>query len=232
MYGGNSMKVTAKLLITVLVLMSAFFMLGGCGSGSESESSPSDTVDAFLQAVKAQDEEAMAKVYSGGSFDLLDATSAAGEEEATIEGEESTEIGMTDAIDESMRPLLQDFDYEITNEQIDGDTATVDAEVTTYPVGEAFSAYFSEYLEKSLDMVMEDASTEEMDQLAFDILSEKLSGLTEKTYKGAVTLTLTKSDGKWMVDKIEKGSETADVLTGGLVTAINNMDDAFSVWDE
>lgn len=226
----------AKLLTIILSITTVFFLLAGCGSGSSQAEAagptPTETADTFLQAVKAQDSEKLSEVYAPGNIDLLDSTSAVGEEEASIEGEETTEIGMTEVLEKEMNPMLLDFDYELSNEAVDGDTATVDVKVTTYQLGEAFSEYFSEYLSQSLDMVMDDVSSDELSQLSANILSEKLTGLTEKTYEGSCTLTLTKTDDKWVVDEIAPASDTIDVLSGGLVTAINNMDDAFAAWDE
>lgn len=39
-------------------------------------------------------------------------------------------------------------------------------------------------------------------------------------------------DGKWVVDQLDGESDIIDAITGGLVTSMKNMDEAFSAWDE
>lgn len=55
----------------ILAVFAAVFFLGACSSTP----SPSETTDAFLKAMKSQDGETIATVYSGGDLDLLEAAS-------------------------------------------------------------------------------------------------------------------------------------------------------------
>ena len=215
---GNMIKHVA----TILAVAAAIFFLGGCSSNP----TPTQTADTFLQAIKSQDSEAMAGVYAGGEVDLLDA--AAESEDET----EATDTGLTQVYEEQMLPKMLDFDYEFSNEQIDGDKATVDVKITTYSIGDAFTSFFSDYISQAFILAFSDTSEEELDALATTLLSGKLADLTEKSYEKTATLSLTKVDDKWVVDELEPGSDIVDALTGGLVTSFSNMENAFSAWDE
>ena len=208
----------------VLAVFTAIFFLGGCSSAP----SPTEVTDTFLQALKSQDGEAMATVYSGVDLDILEAASESEDESS----EESADTGLEAVYEDQMLPKMLDFDYEISNEQINDDKATVDVKFTTYRIGDAFTAFFSDYISQAFMLAFSDVSEEELDSLATTILSGKLADLTEKTYEKTVTISLTKVDDKWMVDKIQDGDDIIDAITGGLVTSFSNMENAFSAWDE
>lgn len=217
-------KTMTKHIAIILAVFTAIFFLSAC-SGAPS---PTETTDTFLQALKTQDGEKMATVYSGADLDLLEAAAESGEESS----EESSDTGLEAVYEEQMLPKMLDFDYEISNEQINDDKATVDVKFTTYRIGDAFTSFFGDYISQAFILAFSDASEEELDSLATTILSGKLADLTEKTYEKTVTLSLTQVDGKWMVDEIQDGDDVIDALTGGLVTAFSNMENAFSAWDE
>ena len=204
--------------------MTVIVSLSACGPKIPT---PTETADTFLTAIKAQDSETLATVYAGGELDLL---------KAAAETDESEEVndnsGLTKVYKEQMLPKMLDFDYELSNEQIDGDKATVDVKITTYPIGDAFTAFFSDYISQAFILAFSDTSEEELDALATTILAGKIADLDEKSYEKTVTLNLTMKDDKWIVDEFEEGSDTVDAITGGLVSSMKTMSDAFSAWDE
>ena len=222
-------KKRMKHFAIILAILTAIFFLNGCGSKIPS---PTETTDAFLQALKAQDDEAIAGVYADEELDLLDAASDSEEEAEDTEGSEDLNSGLESVYEEQLLPKMLDFDYEISNEQINGDKATVDVKFTTYKIGEAFTAFFGDYISQAFVLAFSDVSEEELDALAATTLSSKLADLTEKSYEKTVTIPLTMTDGKWVVDQIESESDIIDAITGGLVTSMKNMDEAFSAWDE
>jgi len=188
---------------------------------------PTETADAFLTAIKEQDTETLATVYADDKFDLLDEAAGTDESEEVVD-----ETGLTKVFDEQMLPKMLDFDYELSNEQIDGDKATVDVKFTTYKMGDAFTAFFSEYLSQALILAFSDTSEEELDAMATTLLSGKIADLDEKNFEKTATLSLSMKDDKWVVDEVEPASDVVDALTGGLVTAFNGMEDAMSAWEE
>lgn len=217
-------KTMTKHIAIILAIITGIFFLSACSSTP----SPTETADTFLQALKSQDGETMATVYSGGDLNLLEAAAESDDENP----EEATDTGLESVYEEQMLPKMLDFDYEISNEQINDDKATVDVKFTTYRIGDAFTAFFSDYISQAFMLAFSDVSEEELDSLATTILSGKLADLTDKTYEKTVTLSLTKVEDKWVVDKIQDGDDIIDAITGGLVTSFSNMEDAFSAWDE
>lgn len=219
-------KTISKHIAIILAVFAAVFFLSGCGSKVPT---PTETADTFLQALKSQDAEAMAGVYAGADLDLLE---AAAETDGESEDAEETDSGLEAVYEEQMLPKMLDFDYELSNEQINGDKATVDVKITTYRIGDAFTAFFSDYISQAFILAFSDASEEDLEALAATTLAGKLADLTEKTYEKTATLSLTMKDGKWVVDELEDGSDIVDAITGGLVTSMKTMNDAFSAWDE
>ena len=215
------------LVITAIMVMMA--VLSGCGPKIPT---PTETTDSFLQALKSQDAEAIASVYDGTDVDLLEAASDSAEDNETDVDSETTDTGLEAVYEEQMLPKMLDFDYELSNEQIDGDKATVDVKITTYRIGDAFTAFFSDYISQAFMLAFSDASEEDLDALATTILSGKLADLSEKTYEKTATLSLSMKDDKWVVDNIEDSDEFLDAITGGLVTSMKTMTDAFSAWGE
>ena len=215
------------LVITAIMVMMA--VLSGCGSKIPT---PTETTDSFLQALKSQDAEAIAGVYDGTDVDLLEAASDSAEDNETDVDSETTDTGLEAVYEEQMLPKMLDFDYELSNEQIDGDKATVDVKITTYRIGDAFTAFFGDYISQAFMLAFSDASEEDLDALATTILSGKIADLSEKTYEKTATLSLSMKDDKWVVDNIEDSDEFLDAITGGLVTSMKTMTDAFSAWGE
>ena len=216
--------------IAVITLVLALL---ACMCSCKKIPTPTETASTFLTAVKAQDKETLATVYSEDSVDLLDAASdkASSDDAENQEDAEASE-GLTKVYEEQMKPKILDFDYEISNEQIDGDKATVDVKITTYKLGDAFTAFIGDYMSEALVLAFSNASEEELDSMASTILSGKLADLSEKEYEKTVSMSLTMKDDKWIVDKISDNDDLVDALTGGLVTAFSNMEDAFSAWEE
>ena len=114
-------------------------------------------------------------------------------------------------------------DYEITNEQIDGDTATVDVKITTYTVGDAFNTFITDYMSQGFTLALSGASEDDLSELASSIFSTKINSM-EKSYTDTVTVSLSKVDGNWKVDDIKSNAELTDALLGGLYTTIESLD--------
>ena len=201
------MKIRKKIVITIMAV-ALIFGLTACGD------SPTNVAEKFLEGIKTNNTEAVAETYAGGEINLLNPS--------TDEG--TKEDALFKAMQEQLLPKIQQFDYEVSNEQIDGDKATVDVKIKTYDIGTAFSNFIQEYMKKAISMKLSKASDEEINKTAESILKEQVGKLTEKTYEKTVKLNLTQKDGKWMVDKFNSDStEVVDALTGGLYSATQKI---------
>lgn len=208
------MKMRITALISAMIIL---LVLSACGPKIPT---PTETADTFLTAIKEQDDEKLATVYSEGIMNLLNKTALTEEIENMDEDSDFAKV-----FEENMLPKILDFDYELSNEQIEEDKATVDVKFTTYSFGDAFTSFFSDFISQAMVMAFSDASEEEMDALAVTLLKGKVAELSEKNYEKTVTLSLSMKDGKWMVDEIEAEGEFIDGLSGGLVTAFAGMEE-------
>ncbi|MDO4869710.1 MAG: DUF4878 domain-containing protein [Bacillota bacterium] len=205
-----------KLAIILVVCLAVTMSLFGCGSNP----TPTETADTFLNAVKAGDADTLKTVYEGDNFDVL----------ALLFDDVESDGG--DAVDDeyfekTLTPLLQDFDYKLSNEKIDGDKATVDVKITTYDIGGAFLAFMEDYFGQALELAFSGASDKEVEELANSIFEEKINKLTDKDYSETVTLDLVNKDGIWKVTKIDESSELINAISGNMIKAIEEIDEAF-----
>lgn len=198
-----------KIFAIVLAVMLSIFT-AACG-----QATPTEVVTDYLEAIKAQDMDAVDLLYAGDADD--------------VSMDSSEEID-TDSFSEELTNKLIDmysaFEYSVSNETIDGDTATVDVTIKSYNIGAAMKSALSESISQIFAMAFSGASDEEIDEMSNNIFMENLEAATfdlEQT----VTISLTKEDGQWVVDAFEDDSPFIDAITGGLLTFSKGIEDAF-----
>lgn len=209
------MKRVVSLIVVALAACLCLAVVPACSS----EPSPGEVTKNALDAMKAQDTEALAKYYSGDMGDL----------QGTIDSFSQEGDQMTEAQAELMQSFaakLYDFDYELGEEAIDGETATVGVTLTTYDMGTAFGEAISDYFSTAFAMALSGASQEELENLLYDGMRGKIDALTEKTHTSDIELTLTKTDEGWMLDSFS--DEAADALTGGMLSAATDMSNSLN----
>ncbi|MBQ1301878.1 MAG: DUF4878 domain-containing protein [Firmicutes bacterium] len=200
-----------KFLALALVIVLALAMTA-CGGSGASADTPTDAANAFLKAVQEQDTDAMAKVYQGdpAEMDLIGDTEMDSED---IPAELSALLS----------EQMQQFEYEVSNEVVDEDTATVDVKITTVNIGKAFEDSINEFMEKAMaGEISSDTTEEELTKQLYAAFQEKLAA-AEKDYEGTAVLNLTNVDGKWMVDQISQTDPLVNCLTGGLMDYSNSL---------
>ena len=202
-----------KKLVSILLISILVFSLSACGSPS-----PTEVTTTFLDAVKAQSTEDMADIYKDGSWSLSEEAG----EEADLEDLDE----MSQYFQETVLPKLLEYDYEILEEKIDGDKATVDVKITTYDLGNAFTAFFGEYLTQAFALAFSDTSEDAIEELGISIFKEKVDAM-EKTFTKTVTIPLSNVDGAWVIDELDDDSPFTDALTGGLVESAKTLENAF-----
>ena len=173
---------------------------------------PTETVDSFLTAVKAQDSESIKTIYAEEDFEAFDM------------GEDS-EDNLYGDLEETLMTKLLDFEYTLSNEQINEDKATVDVTFKTYELGKAMSSWITEYISQAFALAFGGASDEQLEKLAETILTDKIDDAEEKTFEKTVTVSLTDKDGAWVIDEFEEEGEFYNALTGGMIEAMNEIDE-------
>ncbi len=212
------MKKILKVVSTVA--LSVCLMISFCACGTPS---PTDTVDTFLSAVKAQDQETVKSVYVGKNFSILENID---EEDTDSEDGESTD----DPLEKQMQEKVLDFEYTLSNEKINDTKATVDVEFKTYEFGKALTKIMEEYMEKALPLALSGASQEELEKIMNDTIEEEIGALTDKTYTEKTTINLVQKDGVWKVAEIDDEGEVMNAISGNLLNSIKEIDESFGEW--
>lgn len=170
---------------------------------------PTDVTTQFLDALKAQDKETIEKIYAGqwdGEGDITAAFNAA-------------DLGALsqDTVDKFLRKVLA-FDYELGEEKITDNTATVDVTINAYNFTGAFSnvleSLYSEAIRLAFSGLDEEELDKEISKLVDSHLSQQLDELETKDKSATVTVELVKEGGKWQVQPLSE--EFMDALFGGL----------------
>lgn len=126
------------------------------------------------------------------------------------------ENGESNAMTERYIELFQGFEYTIKDTVINGDNATVNVEILTYPMGELLSNYVTQLMTKVFEWAFSGVTEEEMTQKSTEMFIE-LSNNLEKTYTNTVPVYLVKVDDKWLLIGGETNYPLFNVLTGGMI---------------
>lgn len=202
-----------KLVTLILTIAFTAVMTAGLAA-CESSPGPSETTDAFLQAMKEKDTETIKTVYTGDMPAFLDSDEINALDDFTRE------------MVEALLPKALDFDYEIQEEAINDDKAEVKVKLSTYELGDAFLEVYEKFLLTAYAAYGDDAlemDDAEMEAGFSELFNEALDKLKHKDYEQTVTLSLTEKDGKWKVDEIDSESDFYNAFLGGFNEAMEDM---------
>ena len=162
----------------ILYVLVALFIFVGCGM---MDNTPTKKVEALLHKYQINDSEVITDL---DNVLLMDSN--------------LTETERQNYRD-FMKKHYQDLTYEIKNEKIDGDMATVDAEITVRDYSNVVNAA-NEYRMDN-PSVFDETNT---------FASYRLDRLNEVSESTIYTLTfhLTKTDGKWQLDPLSTDDES------------------------
>lgn len=131
---------------------------------------------------------------------------------------EMGEDGFGEAATKALIDKVLQFDYELGEEVVDGDKATVETTITTYPFGEIFSNVVTNFIAQAFANAG-NMTDEDMNELMDKLLIEELNK-AEKTYKKTIKIELEQEDGVWVV---QESTEMSNALTGGMLDFANKM---------
>ena len=192
-----------KKIAMCCVLVLAIGILSACGGES---ASPTDVANDFLTALQESDEETVNRLY--------------------VNDEIEWELELTDEDDldelerelaESLAEKIVAFEFELSNEVIDGNSATVDVKITAYNLSEMLENWMEAYMESAFEIAMEGASEEEIEDLGMVYLEEAFRNV-EKDFVATVQLDLVRVDGEWLIDEIDEYGDLVDAISGGLIS--------------
>ena len=186
------MKKKTLLIVSMLVLV--MFALTACGSKS-----PKSVVEDNLKQIKTEKTSSnVSKLFN----------------DKTLEQRYGKEY-------DKFIKKVQDFDYEVKDEKVDGKKATVKVEIKTYDFGAAYKTTY--------DTVVADAksgkitATTDIKDYVYNLMFQNLNSVKDKSYKKTVTINCTKNDkGEWTTD-INSNVDFLDAMMGGMFTAIKSV---------
>ena len=186
------MKKKTLLIVSMLVLV--MFALTACGSKS-----PKSVVGDNLKQIKTEKTSSnVSKLFN----------------DKTLEQKYGKEY-------DKFIKKVQDFDYEVKDEKVDGKKATVKVEIKTYDFGAAYKTTY--------DTVVADAksgkitATTDIKDYVYNLMFQNLNSVKDKSYKKTVTINCTKNDkGEWTTD-INSNVDFLDAMMGGMFTAIKSV---------
>ena len=186
------MKKKTLLIVSMLVLV--MFALTACGSKS-----PKSVVEDNLKQIKTEKTSSnVSKLFN----------------DKTLEQKYGKEY-------DKFIKKVQDFDYEVKDEKVDGKKATVKVEIKTYDFGAAYKTTY--------DTVVSDAksgkitTSTDVKDYVYNLMFQNLNNVKDKSYKKTVTINCTKNDkGEWTTD-INNNVDFLDAMMGGMFTAIKSV---------
>ncbi|KNF10071.1 lumazine-binding domain-containing protein [Gottschalkia purinilytica] len=189
------MKKLSKILSALLVLILSVFTLSGCSDKEK----PTATVKDFLETFKSKNYE---KVYSfvNDSESIKDKLNASNAE-------------MPDKVSKVILDKIADVKYEVTEEKIEKNKASVKVKLEVNDIGHALTETITEYMQTALTMAFdENADEKAMEKLAEEKMLDKLNGKLDKVTKD-VEIKLEKKNDKWV---IEPSDDLINALTGNM----------------
>lgn len=127
-----------------------------------------------------------------------------------------------------LKELIEDFDYTVGKETVNGNSAEVEVTIQAYALGEAFEETIREYLTQAMAAIISGETDQDLSTLMYEIWEEKTLEYKEKgkTFSETLTLKLTKNEKKWAVED-DSASELANAVTGNLWILMQTYADAF-----
>lgn len=190
-----------KAIVCTMVSVLAFTAVTGCSKSGGTE--PDQVLSSTLDAVKVMDQEAVAKGFSEDKTDAMG-------------------LNTDDSSKEEKEMLKLFFDklsYKIVDTKVEGDNATIKAEITNIDFTKAMGNYFTKVLEVSMSNATakegEQLSDEALQKKTEELLVEMLSASDVEMITKEVAVQMTKVDGSW---KIETSDELLDAITGGMMS--------------
>ncbi len=175
-----------KKIISILLTLILFV---GCGNF---RASPIGEVEDFLSKYQKLDSEVIGQLNT-----IVDA-------DANLTSEQKVDYK------NAIKRQYRDLTYNIKDEIIDGDTATVTVEIEVYDYHKALVMAEQHLNENPDDFLTENDTFDE--RKYFDYKTEQMANTTDKI-KYTLSLTLTKQDENWVIDNI---SETVRTKIHGL----------------
>lgn len=192
-----------KKALAVLLVLCLCLSLTACGAEK-----PERAVENLLEAIKIYDQATIAKYLTAEEL-----------------------VGGTDEVDmddeEVFKRMFKKLSYEIKGSSTEGDTATVDVELTAIDMKEIFGTYvdqvFALTLENAFKPEGEALSEEELKAKSKQVLIDLVGADDAKMVTTTVEFQLEKNEKSW---KVKNNEDVADAVTGRMISTIELLKDS------
>lgn len=196
-------RIIVKKALAVLLVLCLCLSLTACGAEK-----PERAVENLLEAIKIYDQATIAKYLTAEEL-----------------------VGGTDEVDmddeEVFKRMFKKLSYEIKGSSTEGDTATVDVELTAIDMKEIFGTYvdqvFALTLENAFKPEGEALSEEELKAKSKQVLIDLVGADDAKMVTTTVEFQLEKNEKSW---KVKNNEDVADAVTGGMISTIELLKDS------
>ncbi|MGE5580201.1 MAG: hypothetical protein ACM3WU_09185 [Bacillota bacterium] len=198
----------AALLIPLIAAVLVSMTLTSCSSATP----PNEVVEEFLKLFKAAEYEKMASMMVAPREDF-----------------DFTELQKSVPQDLDFMEMIGRMTYKVGQPTINGDRAEVVAEITAVDLATLVEAVIGEYLPLAMQMAMSGATQEEIAAEAQRIFGDKMTSISDmRMVTNEVTFSLTKVQGKWLIEFDEEGGvEFLNGVFGGLGDVLIRLGQAF-----
>ena len=203
------MKKTIKRITAILLILAITVSFAGCGEVAKAEKVVNNTFKALQKA----DFEEISKY-----IDLDELFPDNTISESDTESVESQEL---------VDKLFGSLQYEIvSSEKIDKETVMFKVKVTTIDMKPVMAEFMKDLLAYSFANAFADPqpTEEETNKATMDMLLECLSAEDLEFVTNEIDIKVVKVDKDW---KIDANEDMADVLVGGMISAIEELAESF-----
>lgn len=198
-----------KSVISIIFFSLLMMLFVGCNQNQVD--SPEKVASNFLQALQQQ-KYTSAKTYYSENLDNM----------ANFRNQIED---ISPSVANKLFSKMSDFSYTIHETTInpnDSNKASVTATITAYDLGKSFESTVLDYIKTDLEMTFDGATSDDVIKQAEEVIVNEIES-SEKTFVSDVTITLTKKDNVWTIDKISDNPVLLNALSGNIINTIEQL---------
>lgn len=243
---GFKIKVITLLFIAIIIVICSFAVRSLIMNNKRklNEKIASATVEYELNKIKVGDEEALEKYLNYG--DILNNSDEVDEIEEEIEsGKEDDEVKTETATEEVeneendrdeeeriFKSFLSSLNYEITDVNVENNSATVTTKISNKNSGEIFRNYFTRAIKLAINQALSTTQGNEgnLEKELQEYLEEQVTSDEIPIVTNEVKFSLEKENNNWIVKSQDK--EMVDVVFPGLMDTIAELGEEYGEYGD
>lgn len=212
-----------KKLLVILIICQSLFLLTGCVSNSNPNSSQTQTNNTSIDTTPEEAMEGLLKALQQQNFSKAKQFYVENFDNMANFRNQLEDISPTVA--NQFFSKLADFTYTIETTSIDSNNpsqATAYISMTYHDIGKAFEITLLEYTKNNISMTYDGKKDDDISKIADTIVTEALDK-SSKTTLSHIPVSLTLEDTNWKVGKMSESPELLNALSGNLLNTIDKL---------